>query len=282
MRLWAALAFAALVAGCAAPRDGGRDAAYDPGNDPGFGLGDGPPRQSGSAVDLARIPNAVPRHEPRSRYGNPPSYVVAGQRYYVLDSAKGFVERGIASWYGQKFHGRRTSSGEDYDMYAMTAAHKSLPLPTFVRVTNLRNGRQVIVKVNDRGPFLRGRIIDLSYAAAAKLGMLGEGTAPVEIQVVTAGESPSASTMAAAAQPAVDVRYFLQVGAFSDAANAERLRQRLSARLGAPVQVETARLATGTFYRVRLGPLSSVREVDQLTTRLETLGVMNSHLVVEN
>ena len=130
------------------------------------------------------IQNAVPRVEPRSRYGNPATYTVRGKTYRVLDSGEGFRERGVASWYGTAFHGNPTSSGERYDMYAMTAAHKHLPLPSYVEVRNLENGRRVIVKVNDRGPFISGRIIDLSYAAATKIGMLGSGTAKVEIAVL--------------------------------------------------------------------------------------------------
>ena len=126
-------------------------------------------------VDVSKIPNAVPRHEPKSRYGNPASYVVFGKRYHVMNSSQGFVERGIASCYGTKFHGRRTSSGETYDMYAMTAAHKNLPLPTYVQVTNLKNGKSVVVKVNDRGPFHENRIIDLSYVAAIKLDIVRNG-----------------------------------------------------------------------------------------------------------
>lgn len=142
---------------------------------------DGPPS---AAVDFSAVPDAVPRVEPRSRYGNPPAYTVFGQTYHVMDSSQGHVERGIASWYGRKFHGRKTSSGEPYDMLAMTAAHKTLPLPTYVRVTRLDNGRSVVVKVNDRGPFHANRIIDLSYAAAVKLGMQHSGTAPVEIRAI--------------------------------------------------------------------------------------------------
>ena len=116
-------------------------------------------------IDVETIPNAIPKKEPKSRYGNPKSYVVFGKRYYVMDSGKGYIEKGIASWDGTKFHGRRTSSGETYDMYAMTAAHKSLPLPTYVQVTNLSNSKFIVVKVNDRGPFHENRIIDLSYTA---------------------------------------------------------------------------------------------------------------------
>jgi len=122
-------------------------------------------------VDVSGIPDAIPRNEPLSRGGNQASYEVFGKRYYVLNSAEGFTERGVASWYGNKFHGNQTSNGEIYDMYAMTAAHKRLPLPSYVRVTNLKNQRSVVVRVNDRGPFHKGRIIDLSYVAAKKLGI---------------------------------------------------------------------------------------------------------------
>lgn len=149
--------------------------------------GDGPGR---SIPDASELPNATPKDVPRSRYGNPESYEVLGQRYHVMSDASGFHQRGIASWYGRKFHGQRTSSGEPYDMYAMTAAHKTLPLPSWVEVTNLDNGRKAVVKVNDRGPFAKGRIIDLSYAAATKLGVVSPGTAPVSIRVVGPGYTP--------------------------------------------------------------------------------------------
>jgi rare lipoprotein A len=128
------------------------------------------------------IPDAVPKVEPLSRYGNPPYYEVFGKRYYVLSSSVAYLERGVASWYGPGFHQVRTSSGETYDMYAMTAAHKTLPLPAYVRVTNLENGKSVVVRVNDRGPFVGNRIIDLSYTAAARLDMLRNGTAMVEVR----------------------------------------------------------------------------------------------------
>jgi rare lipoprotein A len=130
------------------------------------------------------IPDAVPRQEPRSPYGNPPFYDVFGKRYFVLSSSADYIERGVASWYGPGFHKVRTSTGEIYDMYGMTAAHKTLPLPAYVRVTNLQNGRSVVVRVNDRGPFVGNRIIDLSYTAAAKLDMLRDGTAIVEVRTV--------------------------------------------------------------------------------------------------
>jgi rare lipoprotein A len=137
-----------------------------------------------SDADFSNIPDAVPKVEPKSQFGNPESYVVFGRRYRTMDSSDGYVARGVASWYGPTFHGRRTSSGEPYDMYAMTAAHKTLPLPTYARVTNLQNGRSAVVKVNDRGPFYADRVIDLSYAAASKLGVVKNGTAFVEIRAI--------------------------------------------------------------------------------------------------
>jgi rare lipoprotein A len=142
---------------------------------------DGPPDYY---VDETKIPNATPKVEPLSRIGNQPSYVVFGKRYYVMRSSKHYREQGIASWYGTQFHTHHTSNGERYNMLAMTAAHKTLPLPTYVQVTNLVNGRQIIVKVNDRGPFEANRLIDLSYVAAKKLGMLGHGTAKVDITAI--------------------------------------------------------------------------------------------------
>lgn len=136
-------------------------------------------------IPPSKLPgDAVPRAEPLSKYGNPHSYEVFGKRYYTLKSSQDFVQRGIASWYGKKFHGRRTSSGEEYNMYAMTAAHKELPLPSYVQVTNLKNGKQIVVRVNDRGPFHDNRVIDLSYAAATKLGIVKQGTGLVEVRVL--------------------------------------------------------------------------------------------------
>jgi len=137
-----------------------------------------------NAPDLSGIEDAVPKAEPKSKYGNPKSYVVFGKRYHTKSSSNGHVERGLASWYGKKFHGRKTSSGERYDMYAMTAAHKTLPLPTYARVTNVSNGRSAVVKINDRGPFHGKRVIDLSYSAAKKLGVVSKGTAMVEVRAI--------------------------------------------------------------------------------------------------
>ena len=142
---------------------------------------DGPPLHD---IDVSQVPNAVPHQLPKSHYGNPKQYTVLGVTYHVLPSAHGYDKRGIASWYGMKFHGQLTSTRERYNLYAMTAANKVLPLPCFARVTNLSNGRYVIVKINDRGPFAPHRIIDLSYSAAKKLGMLQHGTAMVEVKTI--------------------------------------------------------------------------------------------------
>jgi len=142
---------------------------------------DGPPN---FYVDETKISNAVPKPEPLSKYGNMTSYRVFGKRYYTLRTSKNYCQTGVASWYGTQFHAQRTSSGERYNMLAMTAAHKTLPLPTYVEVTNLNNNRKVVVKVNDRGPFESNRIIDLSYVAAKKLGMLGHGTARVRVKAI--------------------------------------------------------------------------------------------------
>ena len=145
--------------------------------------------------------DVIPKAEPRSRYGNPPFYDVYGKRYYVLSSSADYVERGVASWYGPGFHRVKTSTGELYDMYGMSAAHRTLPLPAYVRVTNLQNGRSVVVRVNDRGPFVGNRIIDLSYTAAAKLDMLRDGTAMVEVRSLDNGAPPPQPTTLAAVAP---------------------------------------------------------------------------------
>lgn len=233
----------------------------------------------GQRMDPDKIADATPRTEPRSRYGNPKSYVVRGRRYHVLKDSQGFVERGIASWYGTKFHGRRTSSGEPYDMYKMTAAHKSLPLPSYARVTNLRNGRSAVVKVNDRGPFHENRIIDLSYAAATKLGILSEGTGVVEVRVVDPGNKQQIAEEQPPITPHPDL--FIQVGAFLNRPNADRLSRNLSHSLNRTVRVRQAGTAQQPVFRVQVGPLASVGQADALTPALTREGISEMHIVIE-
>ena len=224
------------------------------------------------------IPGPVPRAEPKSRYGNPRSYAVNGKQYFTLPSAQGFVERGIASWYGPKFHGRRTSSGETYDMHKMTAAHKTLPLPTYVSVRNLVSGQEIVVRVNDRGPFHGDRIIDLSYAAATTLGIARRGTGPVEVRALEAGTPPRPVTRAPPSEPA---RLFVQAGAFRAATNATKLRTRLAGVSGLPVRVRRAMSDGRIMYRVWLGPVSSVEEADEVSDVLAMLGIKGPRIVVE-
>ncbi|NIR30719.1 MAG: septal ring lytic transglycosylase RlpA family protein [Gammaproteobacteria bacterium] len=233
--------------------------------------------------DVAAIPDAVPRPEPRSRHGNPRSYVVKGKRYYTLPTARGYVERGIASWYGPKFHGRRTSSGERYDMYAMTAAHRTLPLPTYVRVTNLENGRQAVLRVNDRGPFHHNRIIDLSYAAAAKLGVARNGTGLVEVRALDASSPPAPRQVyARLSSPAAETpTLYLQVGAFAEADNAHRMRARLYSLIDGVVRIQEGRSAGRTVYRVQVGPLGGAEEADRLARTLADTGLGDVRIIVE-
>ena len=241
--------------------------------------GDGPPEGS---VDVSSVPDAVPRPEAHSRYGNMRSYVVKGQRYYTLKSSQGFRERGIASWYGKKFHGRRTSTQEVYDMYAMTAAHKSLPLPTYVEVTNLKNRRRVIVRVNDRGPFYANRVIDLSYAAAYRLGIIKAGTGLVEIRALDPSAPIQATVPPIEEVPVgVPARLYLQVGAFAELVNAKRLSQRLKAMTEFVVQISELGEAGRTLYRVRLGPFDRVEQIDRLTRLLAQVGIDGVRAVVE-
>lgn len=251
-----------------------------------FEKNDGPPADS---VNISSIPDAVPRNEPRSKYGNPESYVVNGKRYYVLNNGNGFVDRGIASWYGTKFHGRRTSSGETYDMYAMTAAHKTLPLPTYVEVTNLRNGKSVVVRVNDRGPFHENRIIDLSYTAAAKLDIIKTGTGLVEVrvanpatyQVARKGINNRTQSIPATIRINMVDDFFIQVGSFSSLLNATKLKSKLGGLGEGLIRISTAVLDGKTMYRVRIGPINNIDTADRIVTALGSYGIMDHHIVIE-
>ncbi|MGH8199189.1 MAG: septal ring lytic transglycosylase RlpA family protein [Steroidobacteraceae bacterium] len=249
--IWA-VSLAALLAGCATTPERGPAPATTL-----------PPLPR----DIVSIPNAVPRFEPRSPHGNPPFYDVDGRRYHVLASAEGYDATGVASWYGPTFDGLRTADGDRYDMYAMTAAHKTLPLPCYVRVTNLRNGRSIVVKINDRGPFVANRLIDLSYVAAAKLDMLANGTALVEVQAITT-QSPVITRIAESPPPTL----YVQVGAFAVQSNAARVVARLQAAGFPGAFVFGPPVTRSRLYRVRIGPVNDVPEFDRLVARLTALG----------
>lgn len=213
-----------------------------------------PPRLSYSKV--------TPKAEPMSRYGNPESYRVNGRLYEVIPNASGYKTKGIASWYGTKFHKKRTSSGEDYDMYAMTAAHPTLPLPSYIRVKNLNNGRIAIVRVNDRGPFHSNRLIDLSYAAATYLGLLPKGTAPVEIQALT----PSGKNKTKAAH------YYIQAGAFESKSLANTLVHKLNHLTASPVFIEKYQ----NRFLVKIGPFPNKQTSAFLRNKLSQQGIHNA------
>jgi rare lipoprotein A len=226
--------------------------------------------------DIAAIPEPVPKAEPRSAKGNPPFYTVLGKRYFVMDKAEGYFERGVASWYGPGFHAAATSNGERYDMYAMTAAHKTLPLPAYVQVTNLRNGRSVVVRVNDRGPFKDGRIIDLSYTAASKLDMLKDGTTFVEVRALTPEQKAAPPTP----PPASDTLY-VQAGAFATQSNAARLQEQLRGQGVEKTFIREDQVDGRTLYRVRVGPIPSVNEFDRVLARLRSLGLSDAQLAAD-
>jgi rare lipoprotein A len=220
----------------------------------GYYKDDGP--HENPPANLGEVPDAVPRVEPLHRYANRP-YTVFGRDYVPFAKLQPFRQRGLASWYGRRFHGQRTASGEPYDMYAMTAAHPTLPIPSYVRVTHVGNGRSVVVRVNDRGPFHPGRIIDLSYAAAYRLGYIQAGHAQVEVEAILAGGRE---------QEAGGV--YLQVGAFASRENAESLRARVARELsGLQDRIEV--LLAGNLWRLHVGPYGSKEDARPVAERIE-------------
>lgn len=248
-------------------------------------------------IKVDHLPDLIPKYEPRSRGGNKSPYKVWGKKYYVMDSAEGYKAEGTASWYGQKFHGHKTSNGETYDMYAFSAAHKSLPLPTYLKVTNLANQRSVIVRVNDRGPFHGDRLIDLSYAAAARLGYHKKGLARVRIEAITPkpGErySPVAKVKPVVATPAVALPKpveavvkapsmtktltnnllfsHLQLGAFSQQNSANSLKQKLFEQFDTSINIEVLHADDG-LYKVLVGPYESDQKLSDWQQKLEQAG----------
>ena len=257
--------------------------------------------------DPDAVPEPVPRAEPRARYGNRSPYVVLGRRYHIMDSVEGYTERGIASWYGTKFHGRATSSFEPYDIYQYTAAHKTLPLPSYVRVTNLENGRSVVVRVNDRGPFHDNRLIDLSYIAAVKLGVHLKGTARVEVEALTgplatvsqapAGTRPSyhrgpaprsphaAEVAAAASAPAPEAAplaatgpVYVQAGSYRERDNARRASAQLDRAGIGPLLLQEVEVDGHPVWRLRIGPLQPA-QADGVRQRVHGLGFHGARIL---
>jgi rare lipoprotein A len=264
------LVLAAMAAACSTipsprgPSSGVPDLPQSNSKDPNAGrytlTQDEPPKPEEVPLAIEDTPDAVPTKEAKSTGGNSPVYEVFGKTYRVLDRASGFRERGNASWYGKKFHGHKTANGETYDMYKMSGAHKSLPLPSFVRVTRLDNGKNVVVRVNDRGPFHKGRVIDLSYAAAAKLGMLDHGSAAVEIVALDPLEP----------EPTKDS--WLQIAAYADPINAVALRETLAQQGHANVQILLDESDGATLHRVVVGPFSDISAADPIRNSLQALG----------
>jgi len=270
-KLWLCL-LVAILAGCGQP-----SSRYQLTQDMG----------PGGVVDLSHVEEPVPALTSPGRRGNKSPYTVLGNSYEVMASGRGYVEEGVASWYGKKFHGYQTSNGEIYNMYRFTAAHKSLPLPIYARVTNQANGRQVIVRINDRGPFHGGRLIDLSYAAAKKLGFLANGTAHVKVETYPFADTVL-SEQRLAGQPASGPTgqqvggqgeqytgathsgsvYFLQVGAFANESAARRTVRQLDTLVDAPVFLQA--VDGGSIHRVRIGPFEQYQTATQVQRTLKS------------
>ena len=249
-------------AASANPRSGGYYQDDGPGTNP-------PP-------NLENIPDAEPKREPLHKFANNP-YTVLGKSYVPDKSASPYQEHGIASWYGKKFHGQRTSSGERYDMYGMTAAHPTLPIPSYARVTNTKTGKSVVVRINDRGPFHANRVIDLSYAAAKKLGFVQAGSCLVEVESIDPTQPlppPADTTSLVTAEPpeppsaANSGDYWLQLGAFSVQTNAEQLLEKLKSELGSLSENVHIQAVEG-LYRLQAGPFKSSAEASELATQLK-------------
>ena len=277
-----ALAALLLVACSSAPQRKAEPGVTTAPTGGGYLAGDGP--GADAPANLDEIPDAVPRSEPLHRYANRP-YIALGKTYTPLTSAGAFKQRGIASWYGKKFHGQRTSAGEVYDMYAMTAAHPTLPIPSYARVTNPANQKSVVVRVNDRGPFLHERVIDVSYTAAHKLGILGSGSAEVEVESIAANSgantiaansvqtqpleniAPAASAASTVAAPTAasaslensDANVYLQLGAFESQQNAESFLSHMRTELGGSGKQFKLSTKDG-LVRVHIGPYASQSE----------------------
>jgi len=233
-------------------------------------------------IDVMEVVDAVPKYEKRTRAGNPPEYEVFGKQYKVLEESKGYQKRGVASWYGTKFHGKNTSNGEVYDMYGMTAAHKTLPIPSYVRVTNLKNQKSIVVRINDRGPFHNNREIDLSYAAAIKLGIQREGTGFVEV-IALESERPEVieSEYAELFRQQKGMAVYLQVGAFTNQVFASQLQEKFIVKQITESRIQVAENQGNQIYKVQVGPFYTDQQVDNVNKKLARLGYADTKLIVE-
>ncbi|MFT4885967.1 MAG: rare lipoprotein A [Pseudohongiellaceae bacterium] len=237
-------------------------------------------------IDMSSVAEIIPVPITRTRAGNGSPYTVLGKSYNVMATEAGYSERGVASWYGEKFHGHKTSNGEVFDMYLASAAHKSLPIPSFLKVTNLDNNRSIIVRVNDRGPFHGDRLVDLSYAAAVKLGYADRGTARVQLDSIIAnGDSRG---FAGAQSNTVQIssnsgtRRYLQVGAFSQRVAAEKISQELRNLTDRPVFIRSVETVNnGVMHRVRIGPLMDTNEIGLLSQRVVGANLGSPYTVTE-
>ncbi|PUA28855.1 MAG: sugar fermentation stimulation protein [Cellvibrio sp. 79] len=236
-------------------------------------------------IDLSHIPDAVPRPELRTRAGNKNPYTVLGKTYHLIEDETSYKERGYASWYGNKFNGYHTSNGELYDMYAMTGAHKTLPIPSYVRVTNLDNGKSVVVRINDRGPFHQGRIVDLSYAAAQRIGIHKAGTGRVEVEIALPGDAPpiprrADNTTVKPIESALPPGTFLQIGAFGHKQAAQDFAATLGTKLTFPVVISSA-ASPKEVHRVRLGPFKDAKNLQMARDQLARINIFEAHVVYQ-
>ena len=242
---------------------------------------------AGKRIDTSVIPNATPKPEPITRAGNKSPYEVFGKTYWVLPSNKDYKESGVASWYGTKFHGRLTSNGEIYNMYGMTAAHKSLPIPSYARVTNTENGRSIVVRINDRGPFHDERLIDLSYVGAMKLGYADKGTANVFIEAIDTDPKPEPkkATPLPTPVPAPQAQIaktetanngqYLQVGAFTDMTTAQQLKNKISSLTNQPIVLRTQ----DKLHKLWIGPIADNLELLSIKAMLKKTANLNTFSV---
>ncbi len=293
------------LVGCSSPvqqKQSGSSSDSPRSSDSQAGRYKGKPKDWGpdKEIDMSHVPDAVPRYENRPIAGNKNPYTVLGKTYYLMEDERAYIERGKASWYGFKFNGERTSNGELYDMFAMTGAHKTLPIPSYVRVTNLDNRKSVVVRINDRGPFHEGRIIDLSYAAAQRLGITRVGTGNVEVEVVVpegdprpplrmrkqdtaardAGMVSQADTGGSAIESKLPEGTYLQIAAFGVEKSAKQFAASVKSALKFPVVISFEKEPT-KLYRVRVGPFKNAQNLQKAREDLEKINISEVHVVYQ-